>query len=181
MRMKKRHSGFTTIELMTTVLIAGIVVGLAVPSYSRFVASARVTEQTNDLVGAMQLARSEAIKRNRQMFLCRTSNLTQTNCENGDASWINWMIVANASDGTGEVLRRGSLSNYAGTQHVSSDLPEERIRYLPDGLAYVSTGALVNNQEIRVCSTRYSNENIRDLALGASSRVTINRESGPCS
>src|SRR3989344_4698731 len=59
-----RNSGFTLIELIITLTIAGILMAVAVPGLKNFVSSNRLTAQINDLIADINLARSEAIKRN---------------------------------------------------------------------------------------------------------------------
>lgn len=49
-----RVSGFTLIELMVTVAIVGILVSIALPSYSRYVARARRADARAQLVQAAQ-------------------------------------------------------------------------------------------------------------------------------
>jgi len=68
-----RHTaGFTLWELLCTLSIAGILVGLAVPSFRTFVLDARRTADVNELVLAVQVARTEAIKRGETVVLCQT-------------------------------------------------------------------------------------------------------------
>ena len=167
-------------ELLTTVVLAGIVVALAIPSYSRFVASSRVTDQTYELVGALNFARSEAIRRNATLTLCRAADDTATACTEGD-NWGSWILRTNA----GAVLRRGTFDDFGDTLRVSASLTEDRIAFSPDGLARTG-GVLLNSSDddahfFLICSTRYSSENVRRLTLGASSRITTTRESAACS
>jgi type IV fimbrial biogenesis protein FimT len=58
----KRSPGFTIIELIVTMAIAAIVLGLVVPSFQNLIRSNQVSTETNALVSALQLARSEAVK-----------------------------------------------------------------------------------------------------------------------
>lgn len=62
--MKNRISGFTLVEMMVTVAVLAILVTVAIPNYQAFVLSSRMTAQANDFLAALQLARSEAVKRN---------------------------------------------------------------------------------------------------------------------
>ena len=58
-----RRSGFTLIELMVTLSVAGVLLAIGVPSLSRLIASNRISTQTNEFVGALNVARSEAVRR----------------------------------------------------------------------------------------------------------------------
>lgn len=55
--------GFTLIELMVTLSVMAIVLSLALPSFASLLASNRISTQTNELIGALNLARSEAVRR----------------------------------------------------------------------------------------------------------------------
>ncbi len=56
-------SGFTLLELMVVVVIAGILLAIGVPAMGNFIRNSRMTAAANDLMGTLHYARSEAIKR----------------------------------------------------------------------------------------------------------------------
>lgn len=56
--------GFTLVELMIAIAIIGIVSAIAVPNFQQMVSSQRVKSAASDIYGSLQLARSEAMKRN---------------------------------------------------------------------------------------------------------------------
>lgn len=65
MHTYSRAAGFTLVELMITIAILAIVMGIAVPSFSEMIKRNKRASCTNELVGALQLARSEAVRSGR--------------------------------------------------------------------------------------------------------------------
>ncbi len=59
-----KSSGFSLVELMIVVSIAGILLSVGLPSFQGAMLQNRLVTQVNSLVGALNVARSEAIKRN---------------------------------------------------------------------------------------------------------------------
>jgi type IV fimbrial biogenesis protein FimT len=58
-----RQRGITIIEIMVTLAIAAVLIGLALPAFNGFVAQRALTAQVNDFLVAIQYARSEAGRR----------------------------------------------------------------------------------------------------------------------
>jgi type IV fimbrial biogenesis protein FimT len=84
--------GFTLVELMVTLLVLAILLGLAVPSFRDASLSSRLTGYANDLVAGVQIARSEAIKRNATVTLCASED--GATCAE-DVGWeVGWIILA---------------------------------------------------------------------------------------
>jgi type IV fimbrial biogenesis protein FimT len=72
------NKGFTLIELIVTLTVAGILMAIAAPNMFGFLASNRLTAQTNDFIADINFARSEAIKRNGTVVICKSTNPTAT-------------------------------------------------------------------------------------------------------
>ena len=68
-RKKVTTKGFTLIELMITLVIAIVVLSLGIPGITRLKQNSELTTLTNELVSALSLARSEAIKRSAEVSL----------------------------------------------------------------------------------------------------------------
>lgn len=59
----KPASGFTLLELVITIVVAGILMAMAIPSFNSVIRNSRLTTYTNEFVTSLNLARNEAIKR----------------------------------------------------------------------------------------------------------------------
>jgi type IV fimbrial biogenesis protein FimT len=93
----RRTSGFTLLELMLTLAVVGVIVALAIPNFREFILNSRLTGAANDLLASTQLARSEAIKRQRTVALCASPNPTAgvPTCDVAFRGWVVWVDTNN--------------------------------------------------------------------------------------
>lgn len=66
---RTRSAGFTLIELMVVVVLAGVVLALAVPSFREVIARNRLEGVAGEFFTDLQYARSEAVARNANVGL----------------------------------------------------------------------------------------------------------------
>ena len=93
-KTSKQKAGFTLVELIITLTIAGILVALAGPAMQSFILDQRLTTQANDFTADLNLARSEAIKRGNNIGVCASS--TGTSC---GGTWQNgWIVFIDADN-----------------------------------------------------------------------------------
>lgn len=64
----------TLIELLATLFVLAILLTGGVPAFNQFVVSNRLTAYTKDMLSTLALARSEAIKRNGRVVLCKSAD-----------------------------------------------------------------------------------------------------------
>lgn len=162
-------AGFTLVELMITLAVAAVVMAIAVPNFTGLVNSTRLTTQANELVTGLQLARSEAIRLNRQVTFCGGADAAATTCA-AAGNWGNWLVLRTA---TGEVLHSGPVN---ASVEVSS--AAAALAFRADGLARTADGALANTS-IRLCMpVSRPVDNIRQVSLAGGSRTSVASESG---
>lgn len=94
----RREGGFTLVELIVSVTVLGILLGLAVPQFTDFLRNSRRTAVLNELVGSLTLARTEAIRRGVTVSMCKTTDGTACVSGAGDTWAAGWLIFVN-SDG----------------------------------------------------------------------------------
>jgi len=160
--------GLTLIELMITLAIAGILIATAAPSMRDFVQNNRSATQINELQATLNLGRSEAIKRNNSITICRSSD--GTSCTGAwQDGWI--VFIDNDFDGTvdegDEVLRvHGGLAT------------GNTLRFTQAKIVYANTGlARTGSNGIFIhCDSRGS-QYARGLIVGPSGRARLFTES----
>ena len=59
----QRGTGFSLVEMMTVLAVAAILLGLAIPSFVELIQNQKASATVNDFLSAIQLTRSEAIRR----------------------------------------------------------------------------------------------------------------------
>jgi type IV fimbrial biogenesis protein FimT len=148
--------GFTLIELMVTLSVGGILLALAVPSFSAFVQNSRLTAQANSLVRSLDYARSEAIKRDTAVSVC-AADINSTTC-NGSATWSTGWTVQDPSSATPLQTVPAITSNITLTAQVAGP-----ITFNPNGTASAAAS-------FKACDNR-GGAYAQDIEVSASGRV----------
>lgn len=112
LKKAKKHKlvkGFTLIELLVVMTISAILMTLAMPSMRQFIGNWQTSNSVNALIGTLQLARSEAIKRGRTVRICNSNNgsscVAGSNIANG--GWKSGWIAYVDNDASGTTVTAG--------------------------------------------------------------------------
>lgn len=70
----KKSLGFTLIELMITIAIVAILIGIGVPSYQNTVQQSRIDDATTLINSALSYAKNTAIAHNRTLYMTVSNN-----------------------------------------------------------------------------------------------------------
>lgn len=102
----RRVAGLTLIELLVVVTLLGISLSLAAPAMAAILNSMKLSSQANVLLAHLHLARSEAVKRNARVVVCKSTTGAACAAEGGwEQGWIVFMDANNnASLDAGDVL-----------------------------------------------------------------------------
>jgi len=109
---RMRTRGFTLVELMVTIAIVAILAAIAFPNFEASIRSNRIATSTNELIGALTLARSEAMRSPGGAVVCASSD--GANCTGSwNQGWIVWMdLNGNRNlDGNDRVIRASQARN----------------------------------------------------------------------
>lgn len=180
MPMKQR--GFTLIELLITVVIAAIVLTIAVPGFQTVILNNRRATQVNEFVTNLNLARAEAIKGGRQVFVCRSSSGTACATDTSSVWEDGWIVFVDRDDDdtldAGETIRVQAAFEGDSTLRGPANF-SQWISYFPTGISR-GNGGLANGT-LTLCDKRGDSE-ARNIVLSSTGRVSINDTvaSGTC-
>jgi len=132
------------IELLVTVAVAAILLGIAAPNFQSVLQQSRQESRVMELTGMLNFARSEAIKRASRVSVC--ARATDTSC---GTNWNNgWIVFIDNADTSGvieaveTVLKTGkalpasfTLSNKAIVSGAANATQRSFVRFGPRGLS----------------------------------------------
>jgi len=171
-----RHSpGFSAIELMVTLVVAMVVVGLAIPAFSRFIAQNQLATTANDFVAAFGAARQSAVQLGAPVTLCAGDDSGCFTPTDWSAGWL--AFVDRDKDGS---LDSGERVLYTGIARrddvmVMGNRPLKRpVIFTPLGFATRPGGAFAAGT-LRVCVSSSIENNARNLVLSKAGRLRVER------
>lgn len=162
--------GFTLLEMMVTLAVVAILIMFGIPSMQGFTKNARLSAQSNEFITGIQLARSAAIKQQRNASICISTTISSTppTCTGGtdwSAGWVVW--VDQDRDGTldaAEVLRVAEPLDGTST-FISTTLGQ---------FTYAATGLVNAADTLTMCDDR-NGETGRQISITAAGRVNLAR------
>jgi len=158
--------GFTLIELMVTIAILAIVLTVAVPGFQDFIARNRLAAATNELVSALALARSEAVKRATRV------TVASADWAAGWQVFVDTGVAGDATDADDIVLRVYQSNANSGATITAHENFSTYISYLPSGVSEGSVGG--GSGDFEICKAGQA----RVISISGTGRVST--ASGPC-
>lgn len=145
-RALERSGGLSLIELMITVAILGLILSLATPGFAGMIARTHRSEAVHLLFSQLQLARSEAVKRQSRVVLCSSDD--GLHCS-GSGHWQGGWIIFHDRNHNNHREALEAIINYQPPVHKSLTITFRR----PQKLFYKEDGMAWPNGTFRICSS----------------------------
>jgi len=133
---KRLHGGFTLIELVILMMAIALMATIAIPSFDSSVSRNSIDAAQSELQSALNLARSEAVKRGKTVTLCASSD--QQACSSAWSS--GWLLFIdnnsnNAVNSGEEILRVGRAVNGRNSLAMSGSVSNNAIQFKSSGFS----------------------------------------------
>lgn len=180
-------AGFTLIELMVTIVVAGVLLAVAVPQFESTINSNRLAGAANELLTSLQTARMEAMRFNHRTTLCLSRNPTSTTptcapANADDATGFITYVDKNGNDlyntGTDQLLRQSTLPPNVRILPSASlaTANGSQVTFRADGFARSPPNNDMTTGRIDVClPVGRPAENVRRIEIGVGSRMSVTR------
>lgn len=126
----KKSLGFTLIELMITIAILAILIGIGVPSYQNTVQQGRIDDATTLINSSLSYAKNAAIAHNRTLYMTASANT---------------LILATNTSFTAETINKTAIGTDSNSTLSFSGLGAAVI-------AFRANGTIVAGNAIRFCT-----------------------------
>lgn len=169
LRRSAHWRGFTLVEMLITVAIATILAAIALPSFREFLIRQNTIEIANDLVGSLNTARIEAVKRG-----------VKVKVEPANGGWsAGWKISADASNDntfSAPVTSHDAIASTYTVEGAAAGTGGSNSQ-----IVFSATGAIspvTSTYEFNVCrpSTAADSTQSRRVSVSSSGSVTTHRD-----
>lgn len=165
----RRTRGFTLLELLIAMAVAAILLAIATPSYRSVVQRNSIAANVNDLVGDVNYARSEAVTRGQDVYICSSTN--QLDCNGGENWSSGWVVYAATDPSTSSpVPTADNRLRVRGRTTADFELAAngDSLRFNSNGFAMAGNTFTAKAGDVSRTTT---------ISVAATGRVEINRDS----
>lgn len=173
LRMKSSLRGFTLIEFVVALTVAGILLAIAVPAFKSFLQNDRDAGQVNSLVMSLNYARSEAVKRASSNGITFCPSVDGVNCDLAPGPWTEGWIVTFLDPVNGNQVLQSvpALNTVGGTNTLST------VTGPATGITFSSSGLASAALTLRVCDARGA-AFARQVEVNITGRVAASQQPG---
>lgn len=167
------NRGFSLVELMVTIIVLGILVALAAPSFETFLTNARLSSVTNELLTDLALARTESARINRRVTVCASANASSC-ASSSTTDWSSgWIIFSDGNsnftvDSTnGDEILKVKPALSTGLTLVTSTFPSTgQFQFRP-------SGAVSNEGRFVLCKSGLTGNYGRRIQVTGSGSIVL--------
>jgi type IV fimbrial biogenesis protein FimT len=162
--MKRRTAGFTLMELMLTITVLAVLLGIAVPSFRETMERNRLIGANNDFVSALNYARSEALKRSNPVSLCSSTN--GSTCA-ASTDWSRGWIAFGDTNANGNLDGAETLLQAWPATDTNFTLTSTTRTFV----RYGSTGVSSGTETFNLLKTGCTGNRARQIAISLTGRI----------
>ena len=173
--MSYRGKGFTLIELMVTLAVAGVLALVAAPSFVAFINNATADAQVSALTASLQEARTYSLKERRSVTVCggAVSSAAVPSCNgNWESGWAVFVEEGTTVGSFQNTDRMISVHeppsdgfSISGSNSVSFD-----------GRGFATSGS----GNLKICDSSNDTAYARNVAVSATGRVSVQKSGVSC-
>jgi type IV fimbrial biogenesis protein FimT len=171
-----RARGFTLVELLVTVCTVALLLGLAAPPLVATADGMRLSATANTFLAQLHLARSEAIKRNTPVAICKSADGEACSATGGwEQGWIVFHDINN--DGlrqVGEPRIQRFAALPAGLRLVGNFSVAAYVSFAGNGTTRMTTGAFQAGT-LTVCQASLEAAEARQIVINAIGRPRVQK------
>lgn len=174
---KTNATGFTLVELMAVVAIAGVLLLVAAPAFQTQIQNSRISSAATGLLSSFMFAKSEAVGRNNFVTVCKRNTAGSGCVTTGgwEQGWIVFTDTDNSAgvNGTDTILQiKEPLAEGVTARGTTTPAPgiANFITYRPNGLTNLTA-----TQTLLICDERGFGENARGLIVSLLGKASILR------
>ncbi len=165
-----QQQGFTLIELMVTLTVAGILIGVAVPSFQGFIKRNQAESLQSQVASAVATARTEAAARNTFITICASDDSAACG-----GNWNNgWIVFENPDKDTTRDADEVTVATFENTSSSSFDVAQgQNLANKLTQLTFNQQGFLLGESSvlITICNAQKETAYVRGLFVNASGLV----------
>ena len=170
--IRSRPGGFSLVELLTALTVGSVLMSLTVPAMTGMLKNQHAASTVNALFASLNLARSEAIKRNARAVLCKSAD--GVSCTTGGGWEQGWILFHDGNNnavfdpGEQVVLQQGAVSSGI---RLTGNMPVANyVSYSPSGTAKLISGAFQAGT-FTLCPASSSGVDVRQIVLSGTGRA----------
>lgn len=175
------ESGLTLIEMMIVLVVLATTLSMGAPLFQSLLHNHRLHAEASRFLGAINLARSEAVMRNLPVSICPSAMATTGKAQCSGTYAGGWIVFSNMDKdkvvdaGTDEVLQvfESLPPGYRLTNRSSSKAAFELINYLPDGSSH-------SNRTLLFCPPLRTSGQSQSIIINIVGRARLTGGWGEC-